>query len=285
MLQRKLWRQEADEIVALLFPRTTRERWVFVVVALLLGFAVAHGYQGTWATLRTGVLGALLAIPVILIVTLLPSMIAHTGTDILGGVHGYRLLRRWQLLKEEGLQVKSGHLEIGVRILHGPHIILAQRQCFLARVGKMRDFSTLTLLSIYFIASCCTSPAGRQLSTTRFITPPGGTPDEPLYVNFAKDPLIVVLLFTVNACPIVAVEYVLRAGFAPGMTVGFVVYFVVYEEIHWRIHLGGWLPSWLESARRHHLKHHAVAEERFSVFLRVFDWLFGRSRTVGKINR
>ena len=61
-----------------------------------------------------------------------------------------------------------------------------------------------------------------------------GTPGEPLYVNFAKNPLIVMLLFTVNALPIVVVEYALRAGFAPGMMIGFVVYFVLYEEIHWR---------------------------------------------------
>ncbi len=109
-----------------------------------------------------------------------------------------------------------------------------------------------------------------------------GAPDEPLYVNFAKNPLIVVLLFTVNALPIVALEYVLRAGFAPGMMLAFVVYFVAYEEIHWRIHFGGWLPSRLEPARRHHLMHHAVAEERFNIFLPVFDWLFARSRTAGK---
>src|SRR5262249_46719453 len=112
-----------------------------------------------------------------------------------------------------------------------------------------------------------------------------GTPDEPLYVNFAKNPLIVVLVFTMNALPLVALEYLLRMGFAPGMMVGFVVYYIAYEEIHWRIHLGGWLPSWLEPARGHHLTHHAVAEERFNIFLPLFDWLFGRARTPGKTNR
>ncbi len=133
MLQRKLWRHPADEVVALLLPRTARERWAFLVVSLFagtveeyvmrgfcmlilaeatgsmmlsllfvtLGFAVAHGYQGAWATVRTGLLGAVLAIPVIVTGTLLPSMIAHAGTDILAGAFGYRLLRRWHLLKEE----------------------------------------------------------------------------------------------------------------------------------------------------------------------------------------
>jgi membrane protease YdiL (CAAX protease family) len=130
VLQRKLWQQPADEVVALLLPRTTRERAAFLVVSLLagtveeyvmrgfcllllwqatnsmvlsfvlvtLGFAVAHGYQGAWATLRTGLLGAILAIPVVVTGSLLPSMIAHAGTDILAGAFGYRLLHRWSLL-------------------------------------------------------------------------------------------------------------------------------------------------------------------------------------------
>jgi hypothetical protein len=79
MLQRKLWQQAPDEVVVLLLPRTTRERSAFLVVSLLAGtvvmrgfcllllsqvtnsmvlsflpvtwgFAVAHGYQGAWAT-------------------------------------------------------------------------------------------------------------------------------------------------------------------------------------------------------------------------------------------
>jgi membrane protease YdiL (CAAX protease family) len=133
MLQRKLWQQPADEVVALLLPHTTRERRVFLVVSLLagtveeyvmrgfcllvlaqasgsmvlsfvlvtLGFAVAHGYQGAWATLRTGLLGAILAVPVVVTGMLLPSMIAHAGTDMFAGAFGYRLLRHWRLLKEQ----------------------------------------------------------------------------------------------------------------------------------------------------------------------------------------
>lgn len=133
MLQRKLWQQSADEVVTLLLPRTTRERWAFLVASLFagtveeyvmrgfcllvlaqatgsvalafvlvtLGFAVAHGYQGAWATLRSGLLGVILAVPVVVTGTLLPSMIAHTGTDILAGAFGYRLLRRWSLLGKE----------------------------------------------------------------------------------------------------------------------------------------------------------------------------------------
>lgn len=132
MLQRKLSQQPADEVVALLLPRTTREQGAFLIVSLIagtveeyvmrgfcllalaqatgsmtvsfvlvtLGFAVAHGYQGAWATLRAGLLGAILAVPVVVTSTLLPSMIAHAGTDILAGAFGYRLLRRWSLLEQ-----------------------------------------------------------------------------------------------------------------------------------------------------------------------------------------
>ena len=132
MLQRKSFHQPADEVIALLLPRTTREQWAFLVVSLIagtveeyvmrgfcllvlwqatssmvvsfvlvtLGFAVAHGYQGPWATLRTGLLGAILPVPVLATNTLLPSMVAHAGTDILAGAFGYRLLRHWGLLEE-----------------------------------------------------------------------------------------------------------------------------------------------------------------------------------------
>lgn len=138
----------------------------------------------------------------------------------------------------------------------------------------------------YFFHRFVLHPPGRALARYHLLHhSTWGTPDEPLYVNFAKNPLIVMLLFAVNAVPIAALEYVLRAGFAPGMMIGFVAYFVAYEEIHWRIHFGSWLPSWLEGARRHHLMHHAAAEERFNIFLPVFDWLFEQSRTAGKVNR
>ena len=135
MVQRKLWQEPADEVVSLLLPRTTRERWMFAVVSLTagtieeyvmrgfcllvlaqatgstllslvlvtLGFAVAHGYQGAWAILRTGLLGAVLAIPVVVTGALLPSMIAHAGTDMVAGAIGYRLLSRWGLLNEAGV--------------------------------------------------------------------------------------------------------------------------------------------------------------------------------------
>jgi hypothetical protein len=132
MLQRKLLHEHANDVVTLLLPRTTREQTAFVIVSLIagtveeyvmrgfcllvlaratssmvvsfvlvtLGFAVAHGYQGAWAILRTGLLGAVLAVPVVVTGTLMPSMIAHAGTDIIAGMFGYRLLHRWNLLEQ-----------------------------------------------------------------------------------------------------------------------------------------------------------------------------------------
>lgn len=138
----------------------------------------------------------------------------------------------------------------------------------------------------YFFHRFALHPPGRTLAKYHLIHhATWGTPDEPLYVNFAKNPLIVALLFAVNALPIAAVEYLLRAGIAPGMMVAFVVYFVLYEEVHWRIHLGGWLPSWLEPVRKHHLQHHAMAEEKFNILLPLFDWLIGPRHTASKENR
>lgn len=102
-----------------------------------------------------------------------------------------------------------------------------------------------------------------------------GQPDEMQYANFASTPWAVALLFLLNAMPFVVAEWVLAWGLAPGVLTAFTAYFIVFEEIHWRIHLGSRLPSWLQPARRHHLTHHAAAEERFNVFLPLFDRLLG----------
>src|SRR6202047_3438257 len=79
-----------------------------------------------------------------------------------------------------------------------------------------------------------------------------GAAEEPRYVNFATSPWVVVLVFVLNAPPVVAAGYFLGAGIACGMLAGFTAYFIAYEEIHWRIHFGGWLPGWMRFARRHH---------------------------------
>jgi len=128
----------------------------------------------------------------------------------------------------------------------------------------------------YFFHRFALHPPGRTLAYYHGLHhSTWGTPDEPLYMNFAQNPAIVVLLFAVNALPVFALEHFLRRGLAPGILAGFVMYFVAYEEIHWRIHLGGWLPSWLEPARGHHLQHHAGGGDRFNIFFPLFDWLLG----------
>jgi hypothetical protein len=111
-----------------------------------------------------------------------------------------------------------------------------------------------------------------------------GAPEEARYVNFATSPLVVILLFALNALPIFvlqralgsALKRSLHASVAIGIFAGFTLYYVAYEEIHWRIHLGR-LPGWLQSARRHHMLHHGGFEGHYNVFLPVFDWIFHRS--------
>ena len=101
-----------------------------------------------------------------------------------------------------------------------------------------------------------------------------GAPDEARYVNFATSPWVVVLVFLLNAPPVLAIARWLDAGLAMGMFAGFTIYFVLYEEVHWRIHFGGWLPPWLRFARRHHMLHHGGFAGRYNVFLPIFDWIF-----------
>jgi membrane protease YdiL (CAAX protease family) len=56
------------------------------VVASSAVFGLAHAYQKASGSARAGLLGALLALPVVLTGSLWPSMIAHTAIDIASGV-------------------------------------------------------------------------------------------------------------------------------------------------------------------------------------------------------
>jgi hypothetical protein len=87
---------------------------------------------------------------------------------------------------------------------------------------------------------------------------------------------VVVLVFVLNALPILALELFLHIGLAAGIFAGFTIYFIAYEEIHWRFHIGGRLPGWLRVARSHHMQHHGGFEGRYNVFLPIFDWIFQR---------
>jgi hypothetical protein len=118
-----------------------------------------------------------------------------------------------------------------------------------------------------------------------------GADDEARYINFATSPLVVVLVFALNAPAVLALRFCLHAWgnlgagrmgmfsggwFGAGMFGGFTTYYIVYEEVHWCIHMGGWLPRWMKFARRHHMLHHREVEDHYSVFLPIFDWIFAR---------
>ncbi|HZP33249.1 MAG TPA: sterol desaturase family protein [Candidatus Acidoferrales bacterium] len=104
-----------------------------------------------------------------------------------------------------------------------------------------------------------------------------GAAEEPRYVNFATSPWVVVLVFVLNAVPVLSLEFFLHTALTAGILAGFTLYFIAYEEIHWRFHLGGWLPGWMRSARHHHMLHHGGFEGRYNVFLPIFDWIFHRN--------
>ena len=58
--------------------------WVAMLVALV-AFALMHGYKSRVGMLRSGLAGAVVAIPVLATGTLLPSIIAHTLQDVIAG--------------------------------------------------------------------------------------------------------------------------------------------------------------------------------------------------------
>lgn len=102
-----------------------------------------------------------------------------------------------------------------------------------------------------------------------------GVPSEPEHVNFGGSPFWVFLLFLANSVPLIVLEAAVRTGTTPVVVATWAVYLVLTEEIHWRQHMGGWLPPLLERSRRWHLSHHHDDTRRFSVWLPLFDWLFG----------
>jgi hypothetical protein len=111
-----------------------------------------------------------------------------------------------------------------------------------------------------------------------------GADNEARYVNFASSPLVVVLVFLLNAPAVFTAQFLVgrhserfsAGAFGAGMFAGFTIYYIAYEAIHWRIHMGGWLPTWMKFARRRHMLHHAEFDGHYSVFLPIFDWIFTR---------
>lgn len=131
--ERKLNGRAADPVMVELLPRTASEKALFVPISLMagvleeyvmrgfalgllasatasmwlafllvtIGFALAHGYQGLGGPFRSGLLGAILAAPVITTGSLFPSIIAHATVDMLSGFFSLALLRRWGLVRAE----------------------------------------------------------------------------------------------------------------------------------------------------------------------------------------
>ncbi len=100
-----------------------------------------------------------------------------------------------------------------------------------------------------------------------------GRPDEPLYVNLAGRPVLVIGMFVLNIWPFAMADYYLRLNLVPGVLLSFALYFILTEEIHWRFHMGGWLPRWLDAARARHMRHHDVPTTDFAIFWPLFDVL------------
>ncbi len=100
-----------------------------------------------------------------------------------------------------------------------------------------------------------------------------GRPNEPLYVNLAGKPLLVIGMFVLNIWPFALADYFLPLDLTPGVLLSFALYFILTEEIHWRFHMGGWLPRWLDKARARHMRHHRIPTTDFAIFLPLFDVL------------
>ncbi|HKQ58743.1 MAG TPA: CPBP family intramembrane glutamic endopeptidase [Candidatus Eisenbacteria bacterium] len=67
--------------------------WLAVAIATL-SFGLSHGYKSLVGMLRSALIGLVLAVPVLVTGTLLPSMIAHTIMDLIAGANTLPLARR-----------------------------------------------------------------------------------------------------------------------------------------------------------------------------------------------
>jgi len=102
-----------------------------------------------------------------------------------------------------------------------------------------------------------------------------GEPTEPLYVNLAGRPLLVIAMFVLNVWPFTLGDRFFHWNLTPGVLISFALYFILTEEIHWRFHMGGWLPRRLNAARARHMRHHDVPTTDFAIFWPLFDTLLG----------
>ena len=108
-----------------------------------------------------------------------------------------------------------------------------------------------------------------------------GTPEEAEHVTLGRSPLHIIPLFLSNGLLVFALDRWLGLGIMSGIMAGWSIYLVAAEEIHWRIHMDGWLPPGLQYARSYHMSHHDIPTARYNVFLPLFDFIFGNSRSSG----
>ena len=101
-----------------------------------------------------------------------------------------------------------------------------------------------------------------------------GTPHEAEHLALGRAPMWIVALFATHGAPIITFDLLFRVGVASPMLAAFTLYEIAAEELHWRFHVREGVPKWLTSAREHHLQHHDRPDERFNVFLPIFDTLF-----------
>lgn len=107
-----------------------------------------------------------------------------------------------------------------------------------------------------------------------------GTPEQAEYVALISSPVNIALLFVINGVPAFLIASLIGLrGILPGIFIGWAVYVMATEEIHWRIHMNGWLPPGFRFARAYHMSHHAHPNNRYNVFLPLFDFLFGSAAT------
>ena len=75
--------------------------WLAVALATL-SFGLSHGYKSLVGMLRSSLVGLVLAVPVLVTGTLLPSIIAHALMDLIAGANTLPLARRWGVAITEG---------------------------------------------------------------------------------------------------------------------------------------------------------------------------------------
>jgi membrane protease YdiL (CAAX protease family) len=69
------------------FEAFAHSRWVALFLQAVL-FGISHGYQGIEACVKIACYGALFGLLALWRRSLRPGMVAHAGSDILGGIFG-----------------------------------------------------------------------------------------------------------------------------------------------------------------------------------------------------